>query len=255
MVSITALLLAGRRPGVDPLAASRGETLKALIPVAGRPMVKRVAETLLAAPELGAIKVMTQDIDPIAAALPKDPRISFLRSGQGIARSIAAALERGEADFPLFVTTADHALLTPATIAAFLAGAQGAGVAVGVVERRVVEARFPQTKRTWLRFKGGDWTGANLFWFGGAPALPVIGTWSAVEQDRKKGWKLIARFGPALLLRALTRTISLQDAAARAGRRLGANVRIVALADPLAAVDVDKPSDLELAEAVLEGRA
>ncbi|HET8613820.1 MAG TPA: nucleotidyltransferase family protein [Sphingomonas sp.] len=254
-MSVNALLLAGRRPGVDPLAASRGETLKALIPVSGRPMVKRVVETLLAAPGLGAIRVMTQDIDPIAAALPSNPRIGFLRSGEGIARSIAAALERGEADFPLFVTTADHALLTPSTIAAFLAAAGGADVAVGVVERRIVEARFPRTKRTWLRFRGGDWTGANLFWFGGPAALPVIGTWSAVEQDRKKGWKLIARFGPVLLLRALTRTIGLQDAAARAGRRLGAHVRVVALSDPLAAVDVDKPSDLELAEAVLEGRA
>ena len=48
MTGLTALLLAGRRPGVDPLAATRGETLKALIPVAGTPMVARVAATLLA---------------------------------------------------------------------------------------------------------------------------------------------------------------------------------------------------------------
>ena len=88
-----------------------------------------------------------------------------------------------------------------------------------------------------------------------ASALPVIETWASVEQDHKKGWKLIARFGPMLLLRALTRTITLHDAVAKAGRRMGANVRMVGLGDPLAAVDVDKMSDLELAEAVLEGRA
>jgi GTP:adenosylcobinamide-phosphate guanylyltransferase len=255
MAGLTALLLAGRRPGVDALAASRGQTLKALIPVAGTPMVARVVETLLATPAIDAIRVMTQDIEPIAAALPADTRIGFLRSGDGIARSIAAALASGAAPFPLFVTTADHALLTPATIAEFLAGAAGADVAVGMVERRIVEARFPQTKRTWLRFKGGDWSGANLFWFAGPAALPVIETWASVEQDRKKGWKLIAKFGVGLLLRALTRTITLPDAVARAGRGLGATVRMVSLSDPLAAVDVDKPSDLDLAEAVLEGRA
>ena len=83
----------------------------------------------------------------------------------------------------------------------------------------------------------------------------MIETWASVEQDRKKGWKLIAKFGVGLLLRALTRTITLPDAVARAGRGLGANVRMVGLSDPLAAVDVDKPSDLDLAEAVLEGRA
>ena len=252
---ITALLLAGRRPGVDALAATRGETLKALIPVAGVPMVARVVTTLLATEAIGAIRVMTQDVDPIAAMLPPDRRIAFLRSGDGIARSIAAALASGEAPFPLFVTTADHALLTPATIAEFLLGAAGADVAVGMVERQIVEARFPQTKRTWLRFKGGDWSGANLFYFAGPAALPVIEAWASVEQDRKKGWKLIAKFGLGLLLRALTRTITIHDAVARAGRKLGATVRIVGLSDPLAAVDVDKIADLELAEAVLEGRA
>ena len=254
MTGLTALLLAGRRPGVDPLAATRGETLKALIPVAGTPMVARVAATLLAS-EVGQVRVMTQDVDPIAAVLPADPRIAFLQSGSGIASSIAAALKSGAAPFPLFVTTADHALLRPETIAEFLRGAQGADVAVGVVERAVVEKRFPQTKRTWLRFRHGDWTGANLFYFASPAALPVIETWASVEQDRKKGWKLIARFGIGLLLCALTRTITLHDAVAKAGRRMGANVRMVGLSDPLAAVDVDKVSDLELAEAVLEGRA
>jgi len=252
---IIALLLSGRRPGVDALAATRGETLKALIPVAGIPMVARVVTTLLATPAIGAIRVMTQDVDPIVAVLPADPRIAFLRSGDGIARSIAAALASGEAPFPLFVTTADHALLTPATIAEFLKGAAGADVAVGMVERRIVEARFPQTKRTWLRFRKGEWSGANLFWFSSPAALPVIEAWASVEQDRKKGWKLIAKFGVGLLLRALTRTITIHDAVARAGRGLGARVRIVGLSDPLAAVDVDKLADLDLAEAVLEGRA
>ncbi|USI74088.1 NTP transferase domain-containing protein [Sphingomonas morindae] len=252
---VTALLLAGRRPGVDPLAASRGVALKALLPVAGTPMVARVAATLLATPEIGELVVMTQDVAPIRAALPADPRLRFAPSGDGIARSIAGALEAGGLGFPLFVTTADHVLLRPATIAAFLAGAAGADVAVGAVERRVVEARFPATRRTWLRFRGGDWTGANLFHFAGPAALPVIRAWAAVEQDRKKGWKLIARFGPVLLLRALTRTIGLAAAIRQAGRRMGAAVALVPLADPLAAVDVDKPDDLTLAEAVLEGRA
>lgn len=255
MAGVTALLLAGRRPGTDPLAAAMGQSLKALIPVAGQPMVARVAATLLACPEIARIVVMTQDVAPIAAALPADARLSFLASGTGIATSIAAAARGGAVGFPLFVTTADHALLTPATVAAFLAAGAGADVALGVVERRVVEARFPHTRRTWLRFRGGAWTGANLFRFAGPAALPVIDAWAIVEQDRKKGWKLVARFGPVLLARFLTRTITLEAAIARAGARLGASVRAVALADPLAAVDVDKRADLALAEDVLGGRA
>lgn len=255
-MTIAALLLAGRRPGTDALAASRGVTLKALIPIAGRAMVERVAATLLACPGIGAIGVMTQDAAAIGAALPADPRLGFVVSGAGIAGSIADAIRAGSVALPLLVTTADHVLLTPATVAAFLAAVPAdADVALGVVERGVVEARFPTTRRTWLRFRHGDWTGANLFYLGDARALAVLGAWSAVEQDRKKGWRLVARFGPVLLARFLTRTITLDAAVRQAGRRLGAEVRAVALADPLAAVDVDKPADAVLAEAVLEGRA
>ncbi len=255
-MTIDALLLAGRRPGTDPLATSRGETLKALIPVAGRAMVERVAATLLACPGIGRIAVMTQDTAAIAAVLPGDPRLGFVVSGTGIAGSIVVAIERGALALPLLVTTADHALLTPGTVAAFLAGVPAdADVAVGVVERGVVEARFPATRRTWLRFRGGDWTGANLFHLGNPRALGVLRVWAEVEQDRKKGWRLVARFGPVLLARFLTRTITLDAALRRAGRRLGADVRAVPLADPCAAVDVDKTADLILAEAVLGGRA
>jgi GTP:adenosylcobinamide-phosphate guanylyltransferase len=255
LAGVIALLLAGRRPGVDPFAAAYGVELKALIPVAGTPTVVRVAATLLACPEISAIRVLTQDVAAIGAVVPADPRLVFERSGDGIASSIAGVASAPAAIFPMLITTADHALLTPATVAAFLAASGGCDIAVGVVERRVVERRFPTTKRTWLHFRGGSWTGANLFVLNGPEALPVVRAWSSVEQDRKKGWKLIARFGPLLLLRALTRTITVQAAAAQAGRSLGVRVRAVPLSDPLAAVDVDKHADLELAEAVLSGRA
>src|SRR3546814_13328044 len=88
-------------------------------------------------------------------------------------------------------------------------------------------------------------------------ALNVCNVWEEIEQHRKKGWRLIARFGPWLLLRALTRTITLEQALAKAGWRVGAGVRPVPLADPLAAVGVDKLSDHALATQILKenGRA
>ena len=39
----TAIVLAGSRPGTDSFAAQHGTDLKALIPVAGTPMVRRPA--------------------------------------------------------------------------------------------------------------------------------------------------------------------------------------------------------------------
>ncbi|MFW2829233.1 NTP transferase domain-containing protein [Sphingomonas sp. ID0503] len=247
----TAILLAGRRPGLDPLAASEGLALKALIPVGGQPMVAQVATTLLDSGAVSAVRVLTQDVAEIARVLPDDPRVTVHKSGGGIASSVAAIAGSQIAPWPLFVTTADHPLLTPKTVRSFIVRSQGTDVAVGVVERETVLGRFPANKRTWLKFKGGWWTGANLFALDGPAALPLIRLWSEVEQDRKKGWKLIARFGPWLLIRALTRTITLPAAVATAGRSIGVRVAAIALDDPLAAVDVDKHSDLMLAREVL----
>src|SRR3546814_16873359 len=71
-------------------------------------------------------------------------------SGAGIATSGAEAAAQA-AEWPGLVATADHPLLSPRTIADFLARAGGADVAVGVVERAVVRSAFPQNKRTWLQ--------------------------------------------------------------------------------------------------------
>lgn len=254
-----AVLLAGQRPGHDPLAAHFGLDLKALVPVAGRPMLARCLENLLAVPGIESVTVMAQDHVPLradrdVAAVAADPRVRWIVSGGGIATSVASFAGR-VVPWPVLVTTADHPLLQPSTINAFLEESGDVDVAVGVVERGVVHRVFPDNRRTWLHFRGGSWTGANLFALQGAAALNLLNVWAEVEQHRKKGWRLIARFGPMLLLRALTRTITLADAMAAAGRRLGAKVKPVPLADARAAVDVDKPSDHALATAVLEGQA
>ena len=78
-----------------------------------------------------------------------------------------------------------------AMIAEFTAKAEGADLAIAVVERRPLMARFPQTKRTWLSFRGGSYSGANLFAFGSSRVLPAIEQWRAVEQER---WRATVGF-------------------------------------------------------------
>ena len=256
----TALLLAGQRPGVDALAAAFGEERKALVRVGGEPMLSRVARTLLDCPEVARVVVLAQDAGALFAApgcewLASEPRVTGAASGGGIATSVAAVAGTAAAPWPVLVTTADHPLLTPAMVAAFVAGAGAADVAFGVVERRVVLAAHPDNRRTWLKFRGGAWSGANLFALRGAAAAPALALWSGVEKDRKSGWRLIWQLGPGLLAGAALRLLSLEAAVARLGHRLGLVARAVPLTFAEAAIDVDKPSDHALAEAILKARA
>ena len=145
---------------------------------------------------------------------------------------------------------------TPATVDEFCRTADGADVAIGVVERTLLLRRLPQTRRTWLKFRGGAYTGANLFALRSpevaagdrAVALGRAGPQESVADP------VAARPGGAARRRAPAASASTRSWRAL-GARLGLALRAVRLNNPLAGVDVDKPEDHALAEAILEGEA
>jgi GTP:adenosylcobinamide-phosphate guanylyltransferase len=254
-MSWTAIVLAGSRPGRDAFAEQFGTDLKALIPVGGQPMVARPVRALLESGSIGKILVLAQEPERVAAALPDDARISVRMSQGTIAETMLALASDKSIEWPLLITTADHALLEAATIDEFCGRAAEADVAIGVVERATLMRRLPQTRRTWLKFRGGAYTGANLFALKSSGVRPAILLWRSVEQDRKKAWRLISVLGPAMLVSAMLRLVSLDEVLAQLGARLGLSVKAVQLSNPLAGVDVDKAEDHALAEAILASQA
>jgi GTP:adenosylcobinamide-phosphate guanylyltransferase len=251
----TAIVLAGSRPGVDPFARAHGTDLKPLIPVGSVAMVSRPVDALLASDRISEVRVLTQQPERIGAGLPADPKLTVSSSQGTIAATLAGLCTEPATPWPLLVTTADHALLDEAMIDDFCRQADGADIAIAVVERADLMTRLPDSKRTWIPFKSGAYSGANLFALGGPQALPAIALWHGVEQDRKKGWKLLWQLGPALFVGAMLRFLTLDQVLQRIGARLGVAVRAVVMADPLAAVDVDKQADLDLVEKLLAERS
>jgi GTP:adenosylcobinamide-phosphate guanylyltransferase len=256
--SWTAILLAGDRPRGDPLALYCGVPSKALIQVAGRSMLCRVADTLLAAPEIRRVVILAQQPRALMTGdtreLANHPKVALAQSGDGIAASISAIAGSDVAPFPLLVTTADHVLLTTEMLAEFLSATGDCDAAFGVGERATLESRYPESRRTWLKFSDGQFSGANLFALRNLKVASALALWESIEQDRKRVWRLFSRFGPHLLFRALTRSITFASAVEQAGARLSLRVKPVVLSAPEAAIDVDKLCDLELAGAVLASR-
>jgi GTP:adenosylcobinamide-phosphate guanylyltransferase len=254
-MAVTAVVLAGSRPGTDPFAQRYGTDLKALIPVGGEPMVQRPVRALLASANVDGIRVLAQQPERVREVLPADLRISVEESGETIAATLERLCVDPDLQWPILVTTADHALLTPEMVADFLAKAAGADVAIGIVSRDALMKRLPQTQRTWLKFRGGAYSGANLFLLGTPKVRSTIELWRSNEQNRKKAWRMLLTVGLFAGLGALFRLRTLQQTLDSVGRKLNLNIRAVELSDPLAAVDVDKPADPELVTAILEGRA
>ena len=254
-MSWTAVVLAGSRPGRDAFAESFGTDLKALIPVAGEPMVRRPVRALLASQNIGKVLVLSQAPDRIAGELSDDPRLEHRHSAGTIAETMLGLLDDPATQWPLLVTTADHALLDTATVDEFCAGHQGADIAIGVVERANLLRRLPQTRRTWLKFRGGAYTGANLFALKSPLVRPALELWRSVEQDRKKAWRIVSLLGPLTLLGVALRLVALDGVMTRLSDRLDLQVKAVRLSNPLAGVDVDKAEDHALAEAIIAGKA
>jgi hypothetical protein len=127
-----------------------------------------------------------------------------------------------------------------------------ADVATLLARRPEVEAAAPDTRRTWLRFADGAWSGCNLFWLATPHAAAAIGLWREVEADRKRPWRIVRRLGPGLLLRYLTGRLTLATAIRHLGRRAGVEAAVVATPFGLAAVDVDKPADLDLVRRLVD---
>lgn len=252
----TALVLAGQRPGVDPVAAHFGLQAKALIPVAGEPMLSRVLRALTDTPEIARIIVLAQNAeallaDPALAWTAGDDRIEARVSGSTISGSVLAAISDPAIGLPVLVTTADNVMLTPATVAEFVSGAGESDVSIAFVERTRLEAAVGPNRRTWLTFKGGAYTGANLFALNGPASQNALRFWERVEQDRKSVLRVAAHFGPVLMIRLLLRQMSVQQALAAAGAKLGASAAPVLLSDGRMGVDVDKVEDHALAERLL----
>jgi len=258
MTAFTALVLAGSRGPTDPLARSQGVRHRALLDVAGTPMLVRVVRALRESESVGPITVSIEDPQAVASVpeledLRRTGALHVHRSLASPSRSVLDVLENAAPDGNLFVTTADHALLTTAMVDHFLAAAEGsqADVLVGVVARSLLHARFPDSKRTYIPLRDERYSGANLFAFRTANARRAAAFWLRAEAFRKRPWRLVSAFGPrALLLFALGR-LDLDGALERASHAFGARVEAVRMPWAEAAVDVDRASDLELVRRVL----
>lgn len=256
----TALVLAGRRSADDPLAQAAGAPHRALLDIHGTPMLERVLRTLAATPCIGEI-VVSIDAPGLLGDFPglaeltegEDARVVVVPATGSPSRSVLAVIEDGSPEQPVLVTTADHALLDVEMVERFLgeAEARGGDVAVALVPSAVIQERFPQARRTYLRFADERYSGANLFAFLTPRAREAVRFWTRAESFRKQPWRLVATFGFGALLQFLRRRFDLEAAFGEVSRSLGVRVHPVVLDRAEAAVDVDKISDLELVREIL----
>jgi CTP:molybdopterin cytidylyltransferase MocA len=256
-----AVVLAGERGGIDPVARAAGVAAKALAPVGGRPMILRVLDALAAAREVGPVVLS----GPAPEVVAQDPELGRrIASGEVVridgeptpSQSAHAAMRALPAEAPVLLTTADHPLLTAEIVDHFGAAARAAGgdVVIGLARWDAVAAAFPGTRRTVLGLRDAGYCGCNLFAFMTARGREVAALWRRVERDRKRPWRMLRIVGWGAVVRYLLGRMTLAEGLALVSRRLGLRIGAVILPFPEAAVDVDSVGDWTLAQAVARRR-
>jgi len=259
MNGVTALVLAGSRGPGDPLAEAAGVTHKALISIHGVPMLARVLNALLDARAQGhvgriAISIERGDILQVLAQAGSDftttPEIEILPAMRSPATSAASAM--AHLGTPLFMTTADHALLRAEWIAYFLEHVPSdADVAAAIAGEAVVLAASPETRRTFLRFSDGAYSGCNMFYLRTPESQGLADFWREMEAERKNPLQLLRRLGVTFAARYALGALSRGQTLKRMQEITGASGALVEMPFGQCAVDVDKPQDLELVERLL----
>ena len=252
--SLDAVVLAGG-PADAISALQPGAPNKAFVEIGGRTLVERVLAALRGSARIARIVAVappsTRAHPGVALADEQRP------DGATITQSLRNGLAGFEPNRDVLIVASDLPVLTPAAVDDFVrrAVALNADVVYGCLEQRVHAAAFPTVPHTWARLRNGTFCGGGLASLK-PRALPLLERFiERLGAARKHPARLASLFGWDVLLRYALGRLRVEDAEARAGAILGAPVR--ALISPFAetAVNVDRVSDVALAESLLRERS
>jgi GTP:adenosylcobinamide-phosphate guanylyltransferase len=244
------ILAAGRGPD-DPMAKAFGVAHKCTLPIAGKPLLQWVLDALRNSKVKKPFLVVI-DNDRV---LPQMVDVDIVAAKSSAPASAIAAIDEIK-HFPVLITTGDHPLLTPAMVNHMLGQCdkKEADVCVGLATAETINAAYPETKRTYFNLGGTRVSGCNLFAVKTVAGLKLLERWQDLEQNRKKPWKLVSAFGVMPIVWFALGMLTPARAFGHISKKLGIKVQPIFLPFAEAAIDVDKPSDHELAESILKKR-
>lgn len=259
MTQVDAVVMAGGTPRPEePLYAYTQGKPKALLELAGRPMVCWVLDALDNAATIRRIAVggLTGAEAPLQT---RKPLVFSPDQGSmmGNVQAGVARLAQTEALTPyVLLVSADIPTLRPEVVdwsvtTALQTDHEGY---YALIPREKMEARFPGSKRSYFYFKDGVFTGADINLLatalvtGGHPMAP------ALIAARKSIFRQAALIGYKTLLLFALRQLTLEEAARVVSQRLRVRGRALVCPYPEAGMDVDKPAQYEMVKRDLEAR-
>lgn len=254
-----AIVTAGGIPQPDdPLYLySKGES-KALLDVAGKPMIQWVLDALSGAKNVDNVIVI--GLTPKSGVTCKKPLYFLANEGRMLANIVAGVNKvrevNGSAQYVLIVSS-DIPAVTGKQIDWLIKTCMETkdDLYYGVCPREVMEARFPESKRTYTNLKDMQVCGADMNIAHIRLAREHLDVWEALIANRKNPAAQAKVMGWGTLFLLLTRQATLANFVDRVSKRIGIKGRAIVWQDAEPCMDVDKPHQLEMMRADLAKRS
>jgi GTP:adenosylcobinamide-phosphate guanylyltransferase len=236
------------QPGDKLYEYSQGKS-KALIDVAGKPMIQWVLDALGNAQEVDQVIIIGLDS---SSNLTCTKTIHYIpnqgRMLSNIVAGVNKSLEINKNGEYVLIVSSDIPTVKSNMIDWLVQTAMQTkdDLYYGVCPREVMEARFPNSNRTYTKLKDMQICGADVNLIHVSMVTDHLDTWEQLIGNRKSPLKQASVIGLDTFFQLLTRQFTLQGLVERASQRIGIKGRAIIWSDAEPCMDVDKPHQLEL---------
>jgi len=235
----------------DPLYTYTNGDSKALVDVAGKPMIQWVLDALGDAKHVDNVIII--GLSPKSEIICKKPMHFISNQGRMLANIVAGVEKSVELDPKseyVLVSSSDIPGITADMVDWLIETCMETkeDIYYGVIPRDVMEARYPGSNRTYTKLKDVQLCGADIHISHVRMAIDPehLEMWEELIGNRKSPLKQAATIGFGTLLKVATRRITLDGLVATVTKRIGITGRPIIWKHAEPGMDVDKPHQLEI---------
>ena len=241
----------------DPLLGLVSEgSPKVLLRLAGKPMVQWTLDAIATTSRVGNVVIIGLGSQHGLSCGNKS--VHYTKSVGGILDNVIAGAKKvievnPDSKLTMWVS-ADVPLITPEMLNWFIDRTDETehDLYYQIIERRVMERRFPSSKRTFTKLKGKTVCGGDVGAFSTTIASSAHPAWRAITAARKSVARQAALVGLWPLILLLAGQMTEESAATVIRKRLGINGVLMTCPYAEIGMDVDKPEQYIIAKQELE---
>ena len=255
-MKMNAIVTAGGipQPGDKLYAYSNGES-KALIDVAGKPMVQWILDALGDAKHIDQVIVI--GLSAKSGLTCKKPLHFVSNQGRMLANIVTGvnkSLELNPKGEYVMLVSSDIPALKSDMVDWLVKTTMETkdDLYYGVCPREVMEARFPTSNRTYTKLKDMEVCGSDINVIHVSMTTEHLDTWEQLIGNRKSPLRQAGVIGFDTLIQLAFRQFTLQALVERASQRIGIKGRAILWDKAEPCMDVDKPHQLEMMREEME---